>query len=262
MDDAELARCADANYWETWRQVVEVAPGGLAEEADGLVLTATRIPIAFFNAAFITSPPTDPADTLVTIQRFYDRGGVPFTVRAPLAWATAIGPAADAAGLTRGADQPGMALWPIPDAPLPPMGLVVRAADSLETLDVHVRVAAAGFGMPYDVLSSFVGQGLLDRGRFQLLIGEVDGSPVCTSAWCVTGDTVGVYNVATIESHRQRGLGEAMTWAAVHRGREAGGEVVTVSILQASAMGRPIYERMGYRLVSPYAQWEGEPAGR
>lgn len=261
MEDADLARRADVNYWETWRQIIEAAPGGNVEDAEGLVLTASGVPIAFFNAAFITSPPTDPTATFGAIRSFYGRSGVPFTVRSPAAWVAGISTAADASGLTRVADQPGMAMCPIPEAPPFPAGLVVRLADSLESVDVHVRVACEGFGMPYDVLSSFFGQATLDRDRFRLLVGEVDGRPVCTSAWCVTGDTVGIYNVATIESHRKRGLGEAMTWAAVAAGRQAHGEAVAVSILQASAMGRPIYERMGYRLVSPYAQWEGQPAG-
>ena len=84
---------------------------------------------------------------------------------------------------------------------------------------------------------------------FECYIGSVDGEAVATSTLVVTGTTAAVYNVATLESHRRRGLGEALTWHAVRAGAAMGCDVST---LQASAMGRPIYERMGYRYVAPY----------
>jgi predicted acetyltransferase len=65
----------------------------------------------------------------------------------------------------------------------------------------------------------------------------------------VDGAVAGVYNVAALPSHRRRGIGEAMTWRSVARGREAG---CTVAVLEASEMGRPVYERMGFRVVAPY----------
>lgn len=38
--------------------------------------------------------------------------------------------------------------------------------------------------------------------------------------------------------------------AVIRVGRDSGG---TTAVLQASALGRAIYERMGFRLVRPYA---------
>jgi predicted acetyltransferase len=55
--------------------------------------------------------------------------------------------------------------------------------------------------------------------------------------------------VATRAKFRRRGVGEALTWHAVREGVAAGCRSAT---LQASEMGRPIYERMGFRLVAPY----------
>jgi ribosomal protein S18 acetylase RimI-like enzyme len=58
-------------------------------------------------------------------------------------------------------------------------------------------------------------------------------------------DTVaGVYNVATPEAFRRRGLGEATTRAAVAEGRNRG---CVISTVQASDLGYRIYERMGFR---------------
>ena len=72
-----------------------------------------------------------------------------------------------------------------------------------------------------------------------------------------TGNTIGVNNIATIESARRQGLGAAMTERVAADGLADGCEV---AILQSSPMGRPVYERLGYRTVVDYDQWiEPEP---
>ena len=48
---------------------------------------------------------------------------------------------------------------------------------------------------------------------------------------------------------RRRGIGEAITWHAVHVGAERG---ALIACLQASEMGAPVYERMGFRVTAQY----------
>jgi hypothetical protein len=48
---------------------------------------------------------------------------------------------------------------------------------------------------------------------------------------------------------RRRGYGEALTWAAVAGGQRAG---CTIASLQASALGKPVYARMGFSDVLGY----------
>ena len=83
----------------------------------------------------------------------------------------------------------------------------------------------------------------------QMYTGFLDGEPVATSALFMSNHVAGVYNVATLNAYRRRGFGEAMTWHAVREGAAAG---CGMASLQASEMGRPIYERMGFRLVAGY----------
>ena len=63
----------------------------------------------------------------------------------------------------------------------------------------------------------------------------------------------GVYNVGTLESHRRRGLGEAMTAYAAELGRAVHG--CSIATLQSSAMGLSLYQRMGYRTVTEWQVW-------
>jgi GNAT superfamily N-acetyltransferase len=64
-----------------------------------------------------------------------------------------------------------------------------------------------------------------------------------------TGNTIGVYNVATVPPARRRGYGEQITRRITDDAVLAGCDVAT---LQASDMGKPIYERLGYRTVVEY----------
>jgi hypothetical protein len=54
------------------------------------------------------------------------------------------------------------------------------------------------------------------------------------------------------ERRARRGYGEALTWAATRCRTDL------PSTLQASSMGRPIYERMGFRTVASFTVWERE----
>ena len=61
--------------------------------------------------------------------------------------------------------------------------------------------------------------------------------------------------MATLEARRGRGLGEAITWEAVKAGIAAGCELAS---LQASALGRPVYERMGFETPLHYVHFEAD----
>ncbi|MDP9327096.1 MAG: hypothetical protein M3P10_02695, partial [Actinomycetota bacterium] len=58
------------------------------------------------------------------------------------------------------------------------------------------------------------------------------------------------YGVATLAEVRGRGYGEAVTWAAT-RCRPS-----LPATLQASDMGKSVYERMGYRNMTTFDVWE------
>jgi predicted GNAT family acetyltransferase len=83
----------------------------------------------------------------------------------------------------------------------------------------------------------------------ELYLGEAGGRAVAASTLVQTGSTAGIYNVATVNAFRRRGIGEAMTWHCVSYGLDSG---CSLAVLQASSMGRPVYERMGFRTVAPY----------
>ena len=83
-------------------------------------------------------------------------------------------------------------------------------------------------------------------------VGYLEGRPVATVTLITAGGAAGLYNVTTTEQARGRGIGAAMTAAAVSESRERGLEVAS---LQASTMGRPLYERLGFRHVGDFVPY-------
>jgi GNAT superfamily N-acetyltransferase len=84
-------------------------------------------------------------------------------------------------------------------------------------------------------------------------IARVDGRP---AASVVTNDHDGdcaVWWVAVTPDARGRGLAAGLMRRALHAGRERGCDVST---LQATKLGRPVYERLGYRGLGPIEMWE------
>lgn len=147
--------------------------------------------------------------------------------------------------------MPGMALYPLsagqPSAT--PADYEVRQVTDRAGIEDLIRMTATGFGMPVSIARGIFGTTFVGRPEVCAYVGYVDDEPVTTGIGVRTGRTIGVYNVATITSARRRGYGAAMTSRIAADGAAAGCDTAT---LQASEMGHPIYERLGYRTVVEY----------
>lgn len=166
--------------------------------------------------------------------------------------------AAEHVGLTRsGWLDPAMILYPIPSAPSAPAGLRIETAVPA-TLDSWYAALAASAGVPptHPFLRDMLPEDVARDPDIRLVGGFLDGEPVATSVAIRSENAVGVYAVGTAESARRRGIGTAMTWAAIEAGRAWGAKA---AILQASEMGEPVYRAMGFRTVAGYVSYD-EPA--
>ena len=261
MDDATLAALEHENMIETMSAGVANAPGSLVRRRDGVVLLASGLPVRFFNQVVIENGDATPDAVADAVAAIRERGQ-PFEVHLRRGTDDGFRPVMVELGLVLPAESspmPGMALHPIPPSATPiPAGHEVRRVDDQAGMEDHLRAGALGFGMPEDLLRAIVAPDTWQRAGYTVYVGYTDGEPVTTGLGVRTGRTVGVYNIATIESARRRGLGAAITERVPSDGAAAGCDV---AILQASPMGRPVYERLGYRTVVEYDGWiEPEPA--
>jgi GNAT superfamily N-acetyltransferase len=134
------------------------------------------------------------------------------------------------------------------DPPSPPRELEIVEADDEATVleaealigEVFETAAAPGSTLRRECLGE----------DFRVWVARVDGRPVTTATAYIADGFVGIYAVATLRDARRRGYGEAVTWAASLCRPDL------PATLQASEMGQPVYERMGYRTVAEFTIWE------
>jgi ribosomal protein S18 acetylase RimI-like enzyme len=259
MQPPDLAALEHANMIEAMSRFVSDVQGAHVRRADGVAHIASGIPFVLFNQVLVEDDGAT-AEGIADAVRMSRSRGDRFVVNLRVGTDDAfIGPVTEL-GLVPMSDSPwmpGMALHPPHGRPAPiePGHEIRRVVDEVGIED-HIRTASAGFDLPEAILRSAVTPAWIASPGAALYVGYSDGQPVSTGFGLQTGRTIGVYTIATLPSFRRRGYGAAMTERVMADGFAAGCDV---AILQASAMGQPVYERLGYRTVVEYMGYV-EPA--
>lgn len=221
-------------------------PESWVREDGGVTAFGTGLPLALFNQIVVTDDDASDAGMNDAIEALQERRA-PFYLVLRRGIDDRFGPLAIDLGLVfEEGILPGMALHPIPPDPGAPQRHEIRRIADAAGLDEHLRIVCEGFGVPEAVGRPWIGAELWERAGCTVYVGYTDGEPVSSGFGIRTGRTIGVYNIATLPSARRRGYGAAMTVRVVADGAASGCDV---AILQASEMGRPIYERLGFRTV-------------
>jgi GNAT superfamily N-acetyltransferase len=147
------------------------------------------------------------------------------------------------------------------DLPNPP-GLEIRTVSDDQALRSWARIVTTGlFQRPESAAEPFarVMSPAVSAGRATLYLATRAGRPAASSTLYVTGEVAGIYHVATLPDLRNRGIGRSITAAAALRARELG---CRTAILQATQLGRPVYERLGFVELSRLGRfWLDAPGG-
>lgn len=252
MDDAELGRLEHENLVAAFAAIASGIPGGLVSRDGGVAVVATGLPVSLFNQVLVTDPDASPGAVAAAVAVMRGRGA-PWLVHLREGVDARFEPGLAALGLSPDDDDamPGMALHPIPAA-----GRVathdMRVVRDEAGLADHIAVVAAGFDMPAELVARVITPRLTRTDGVSIYVGYLEGRAVTAGAGIRTGRTLGVYNVATVPDARRRGFGAELTVHMAADGLAAGCDT---AILQASVMGYPIYERLGYRTVVRYRPW-------
>ncbi|MFZ5817211.1 MAG: GNAT family N-acetyltransferase [Bacillota bacterium] len=194
------------------------------------------------------------------IDRFRERG-VPFWWWTfPGQEPSDLGRLLERHGLVREADLPGMAVS-LADLPEPgrlPEGVTVERVGDPAGLARWAEAYGRGFPAPEPVAEAhreaFAELGFAAGWSHYVALDQ--GRPVATSALFVQDGVAGLYFVCTLPEARGRGIGRAMVLTPLLAARAAG---CRLGILQATAAGRPLYERLGFRECARWPQylWKG-----
>jgi GNAT superfamily N-acetyltransferase len=204
-----------------------------------LVLTAVSGPGPAVHTAAVLGP-EPPERVLAHAARFF--ADAEYAVLIESDTAQPMEQALQARGWHLDEEEPALALSPLP-RPLPtaaPPGLTIAPVTT-----------AAQFAQ-YLALSENLWVPSLEAAldpQVGLLVGYLDAEPVAVARFTCFGEVAEILGVLTRPSHRRRGFGAALTWAAVAAAAQRGCSAVT---LTASASGYPLYCRLGFVPVCSY----------
>ena len=120
----------------------------------------------------------------------------------------------------------------------------------------RINDLAYGFEEPH--LRRRGGRSRAGEPPLRLYQAREDGEPASVLGTIDDGDDCGVYLVATLKEHRGQGLARRLLHAALAEARDRG---LRTSTLQATKLGHPVYERLGYEAICTLQMWERRMQG-
>ena len=231
-----------------WGAVAAGSPGATTVEREGLVgIVLPAVPERSIFNSVVFEEPEALDSALDELRVAYDTAGSAWTVWVPEGDTASPG-LLEAAGHVLDSTPRAMGLdlerlvQPDPD------GIEWTADGSLEALK---RVNDAAYG--YSAGTFERGLGDPPPGTWRIYEAREGGEPVTVLATTDVGGDSAVWWVATLPEARGRGLAGRLLALALAEARERG---MKTSTLQASAMGAPVYERLGFEDVGGFEMWE------
>ncbi len=125
--------------------------------------------------------------------------------------------------------------------------LKVRVVESQADASAYIAVTSAAFQAPSEMAGMMLPSlaFALDRD-IKLFVGSVCDEDVSAAGYSRSGSTAVLWGVATLEPHRGKGYGDAVSRAAL---RHAAASNCTTGALRSGPKSIPVYERIGFRYV-------------
>lgn len=231
-------------------------PGLDALLAADVTLTAVGVPYSWLNQAsgarFAEASVEARIDAVIA---WFESRGVPFSWEVgPADEPADLGDRLMARGLMPDPDEtPGMvaSLTDLPALDLP-QGATIELVRDANAFEEWLGAFSDAFGMPADIVDAFSMLRLLGFGddlSYRYVLARIEGRPVATAVGLVAGGGGIIINVATVPDTRRRGIGRAVTLAAMHSCADMG---ATVAVLQSSEMGHEVYRGLGFEDFGRY----------
>jgi hypothetical protein len=251
------------------RALTRYATRGALDEAEGIVLCSggSWIPVVA-NVAFRTDEDVEAGEVVARAGTFFGELGRGFTVMVRDDGSDEdLRSAALRAGLEpfgHGAPQM-LAREPVQD-PRGVEGVELRAVDDATGLHAFGEVNGAAYGtygMPPDVIGRLFDRegAVLDDPSVHLVVAWRGPEPVATALVYESDGVASVQWVGTVPHARGTGLGALVTASTTNLAFDRGASSCT---LQASAMGEPVYRRLGYETIyryNDYVRWQPPRGG-
>ena len=252
-----FASVAD-NLRESFRVIAASRKPGEVRELRGVSIAAAGVTFQMFNAAFLSAPVASEAELsqrIALASVHFDARGLEWAYWVCEDWLQSKTRRRsrrifENEGLHHAVDLPGM----VAERLSPPVhrlpALNVRRVGDPNTRAAFCSIGSLCFHVPISWFCEvFESNSVWDR--FRAYVGYVKEEPVSTAAIVIGGEAIGVYNVATVPGHQQRGYGEAVMRHALDDSRREFG--IERTVLQSTPAGYRLYQRMGYKTVTNVA---------
>jgi GNAT superfamily N-acetyltransferase len=250
LSPASLSRAIEENEAE-FLLALGRAGGGEESPDRSLTYTIGGSPIGYHNAVVRADLAPEAAEGAIAATRELMRArGVPGSWHV----GPSMRPRDLVARLARhgfvGDSEPGMAadLSQLDEAAPMPEGLAVEPVREPAGLTAFASVLAQGFGEGAKeaawVEEMYRRIGLGDDVPWRHYLGRLGGAPVATASLFFAAGVAGLYFVSTAPAYRRRGIGAAITLAALRGARRLG---FRAAVLGSSPMGHAVYQRLGFR---------------
>jgi ribosomal protein S18 acetylase RimI-like enzyme len=247
-NDAEWLALVRAGMPPLWSLMAEGSGGTVRAKRGVVAAIIPRVPDrSVFNSVFYEDG-TSLIDSLEEIAAAYEEAGVhAWTVWAPES-DTEVAAALEAAGHANDAQPRAMAMATA-DLRKPEPDPSVELRDELDVAEVG-RLNEIAYGWAPGTFDVFADARVPNTyGHLARLEGETVG---CVMAWD-EGDDAQIVWVATLPEARGRGIATALMARAIEAAAQRGRLTTT---LVATALGAPVYTKVGYRDYGALQMWE------
>jgi ribosomal protein S18 acetylase RimI-like enzyme len=239
------------NLRESFRIVAGSREEGEVRELPGVSIASANVAFQMFNAAFLSTPvasETEFTQRILLANMHFETRGREWAWWMCEDW---LEPKVrrrsrqllERQGLRHSTDLPGMYAERLLPARNSLPVLDIRRVDTYSVRSAFCDIGAVCFHVPHMWFREvFENDAVWEN--FVSYVGYVDGEPVSTTAAIQGAGATGIYNVATLPGHQRKGYGEAVMRHAI--GEAGPGPVV----LQSTAAGFKLYERMGFRAIT------------
>jgi GNAT superfamily N-acetyltransferase len=244
------------NLRQSFRALADARPGGDVLELPGISIASLGVSFQMFNAAFVSAPvetQSELEERLRTARSYFDSRGLDWALWTCEDWLTPVvrrklSRTCEMHGLRLSSEMPGMAADRIqpPQRRLPE--LEVRRVETEASLNDFRAIGSNCFHVPIVWFSEVFDERVASRQAFVCWVGYRDGTPVATAASVASDGVLGIYNVATSPEYRKCGYAEAITRYTIDAALRQGD--ARRFVLQSTAAGQRLYERMGFRPVT------------
>jgi ribosomal protein S18 acetylase RimI-like enzyme len=258
---------SNTQFSGAWSAFARRSPTGEVLELPEVLIASANVAWSMMNTAFLRSPvETEEAlrTTLASAVRYFQPRGHGWIFVVCEDW---LGPRLRARapelfgahGLQRVMEATGMAAGRLTPPTRPPSPLDIHRVRDAKSRQHIADLNSRCYDMPVEMgREAFDVPGFFE-GNCQGYAGYLHGKPITSTAVVQVGQVAYVAMVATLPMYRQRGHAETTLRLALSEARRAWGTERTV--LHATPIGLPLYQRMGYRVVTRFHLYQGLPQG-